>query len=45
MLFELPIAATGGNVVVTQPARQVYLLTWTSGADNRLNTVCLEKNF
>ena len=41
VLFELPIAATSGKVVCTQPAKQVYLITWTSGADNRLLTVRL----
>ncbi|KAK5174212.1 uncharacterized protein LTR77_001292 [Saxophila tyrrhenica] len=38
VLFDLPIASTGGSVVVTQPAKKVYLLTFTSGEDNRLTT-------
>jgi hypothetical protein len=43
VLFELPIAATGGKVVCSLPAKQVYLVTWTSGADNRLLTVLLSR--
>lgn len=38
-LFDLPLATTGGNIVCTEPAKQVYLLTWTSNPDNRLTTV------
>lgn len=38
VLFELPIEG-GGNVVCTQPAKQIYLVTFTSGADNRLTSV------
>ncbi|KAF2720185.1 ClpP/crotonase [Polychaeton citri CBS 116435] len=37
VLFDLPIS-TGGNVVGTQPAPKVYLLTFTSPPDNRLTT-------
>ncbi|KAH7320806.1 ClpP/crotonase-like domain-containing protein [Stachybotrys elegans] len=42
-LFTVPIAATppahpGGAIVCTQPAPAVYLLTFTSPADNRLTT-------
>lgn len=40
ILFELPIDGSGGNVTVTQPAKQIYLITFTSGADNRLISVC-----
>lgn len=40
VLFELPIEATGGSVVCTLPAKQVYLITFASGADNRLVSVC-----
>jgi enoyl-CoA hydratase/carnithine racemase len=36
VLFRLPIAATNGEIVVTQPQTQVYLLTFNSPADNRL---------
>jgi hypothetical protein len=39
LLFELPIDATNGKIVVTRPKDRVYLLTFTSGADNRLITV------
>ncbi|KAI5924390.1 enoyl-CoA hydratase/isomerase family protein [Camillea tinctor] len=39
-LFTIPIAPLeshpGGNIVCTQPAPQVYLLTFTSPPDNRL---------
>lgn len=42
VLFELPIEGTGGNVVCTLPAKQIYLITFTSGADNRLISVCFE---
>jgi hypothetical protein len=38
LLFELAIGETG-NIVVTQPAPKVYLITFTSGPDNRLTTV------
>ena len=45
-LFELPIRGGGelgvggnGNIVCTQPAPKVYLLTFTNGPDNRLVTV------
>ena len=41
LLFKLPIASSNGNVVCTLPATRVYLVTFTSGADNRLTTVCL----
>lgn len=41
VLFELPIAATNGNVVCTEPAPQVYLITFTSPPDNRLLTVSI----
>lgn len=44
VLFELPIAGIdsheGGKVVVTKPAKGVYLVAWSSGADNRLIKVC-----
>lgn len=42
VLFELPIGDSGkdGSVVVSQQAKQVYLLTFCSGADNRLISVC-----
>ena len=39
VLFKLPIEGVG-KVVCTQPAKQVYLVTFTSGADNRLVSVC-----
>ncbi|KXJ92716.1 ClpP/crotonase-like domain-containing protein [Microdochium bolleyi] len=44
-LFSIPIQALkahpGGSIVCTSPAPQVYLLTWTSPADNRLtNAFC-----
>jgi hypothetical protein len=39
VLFELPIEDTGGKIVVTRPAEKVYLVTFSSGADNRLTTV------
>ncbi len=39
VLFDLPISATGGSVVVTQPAKKVYLITFVSGEDNRLTSV------
>ncbi|KAI1178464.1 enoyl-CoA hydratase/isomerase [Nemania sp. FL0916] len=39
-LFTVPIPARpghpGGSIVCTEPAPKVYLLTWTSPADNRL---------
>ena len=38
LLFELPIGSDG-DVSVTQPAKQMYLMTFKSGADNRLTTV------
>ncbi|KAK3054101.1 hypothetical protein LTR09_004879 [Extremus antarcticus] len=38
VLFDLPISATGGSVVVTQPAKKVYLITFVSGEDNRLTS-------
>ncbi|KAK3684702.1 hypothetical protein LTR37_020032 [Vermiconidia calcicola] len=37
VLFELPIGGTG-NIVVSQPAAKVYLVTFRDGADNRLTT-------
>ncbi|WPH00213.1 putative carnitinyl-CoA dehydratase [Acrodontium crateriforme] len=36
VLFQLPIAATKGKVVCTEPKPQVYLITFTSPPDNRL---------
>jgi hypothetical protein len=39
VLFKLPIAATNGEIVVTQPKPQVYLLTFNSPDDNRLLAV------
>jgi hypothetical protein len=36
VLFKLPIAVTNGEIVVTQPKPQVYLLTFNSPQDNRL---------
>lgn len=39
LLFELAIGKEG-NIVVTQPAPKVYLVTFTSPPDNRLVTVC-----
>ena len=39
-LFTLPIGSDG-HVVVTQPAKQVYLVAFESGTDNRLTTVCV----
>jgi len=36
VLFKLPIAVTEGEIVVTQPKPQVYLLTFNSPQDNRL---------
>lgn len=36
VLFKLPIAVTKGEIVVTQPQPQVYLLTFNSPQDNRL---------
>jgi enoyl-CoA hydratase/carnithine racemase len=41
-LFTLPIDATGGNITVTEPADAVYLLTFTSGPDNRLHSDFLQ---
>ena len=38
LLFELAIG-DNGNIVVTQPADKVYLITFTSPPDNRLTTV------
>ena len=41
-LFTIPIPATGahpgGSIVCTEPAPQVYVLTWTSPPDNRLTS-------
>jgi len=37
VLFELPIGEKG-NLICTQPKEKVYLLTFKSGADNRLIT-------
>ena len=45
VLFELPIDGSGGNVTVTQPAKQIYLITFTSGADNRLISVRLISSY
>lgn len=39
LLFELAVGKEG-NIVVTQPAPNVYLVTFTSPPDNRLVTVC-----
>lgn len=39
VLFAVPVESSGGEVVCTQPAKQVYLVTWTSGPDNRLTSV------
>lgn len=41
VLFELTVDEAGGNFVCTRPAAQVYLITFTSGADNRLTSVCM----
>lgn len=38
VLFELPIGQAG-KIVVTEPAKKVYLLTFSSPPDNRLTTV------
>ena len=43
VLFELAIGKDG-NVVCSEPAKQVYLITWTSRPDNRLATVCVERS-
>ena len=40
VLFELAIG-DDGNLVCSEPAAQVYLVTWTSRADNRLTSVCV----
>lgn len=40
VLFEVSIEGGAGNVVCTQPAKQVFLITFTSGPDNRLISVC-----
>ena len=40
VLFRVPIDGDAGQVVVTQPAEKVYLLTFGSPPDNRLVTVC-----
>ncbi len=42
-LFTIPIAPTdaypgGGSIVCTEPAPQVYLLTWEAAPDNRLTS-------
>ncbi|KAE9976683.1 hypothetical protein EG328_002469 [Venturia inaequalis] len=34
--FTIPISSTGGNFACTIPAEQVYVLTFTSGPDNRV---------
>ncbi|KFA74711.1 hypothetical protein S40288_03955 [Stachybotrys chartarum IBT 40288] len=46
-LFTLPIAAQGtqhpgGTITCTEPRERLYVLTWTSPADNRLTTPFLQ---
>lgn len=42
-LFELPIRNGGnGNIICTQPAPKVYLLTFANGPDNRLVTAFIK---
>jgi enoyl-CoA hydratase/carnithine racemase len=45
-LFSLPIPPfekhPGGTITCTEPRERIYLLTWTSPADNRLTTPFLE---